>query len=502
MPDIKDRPFYTDKSGRDQNRMKSSFRFLLGGIGFFLCLMLVYEANLKPAFAGGVPPQNTIAAADPVASTGQDRLGAKQEHFATDPGPDAYFRRLMLPGAILLATVFAFVLITIFIRTPKADGSAKTVPVGSPLTVESPGGFGCHVLTAEDRPISRPDRISVFFKNVIENLHPAYFAMVMSTGIVSIAIYHQGAVLIAKTLFVLNIFAYLVLGALYIARMILFTERFRSDFQDHTVGMGFFTAVVASSVLGSQTLLLTGCFAVAGVLWSVTLALWLCLTYGVFTGLITKEKKPGIAEGINGGWLLAIVATQAVSVLSSALAPFFILYRELMLFLALIAWLFGGMLYIWVISLIFYRYLFFQFSPQDLTPPYWINMGAVAISTLGGVGLIAQAAPQSFLFGLLPFLKGLTLLFWATATWWIPMLIILGIWRHGHRRFPLTYNPLFWGAVFPLGMYTACTHRLAEVIQAPILAIIPKGFVFLAAAAWISTFAGMAHAIWAGWRRS
>src|SRR5215211_6435053 len=49
---------------------------------------------------------------------------------------------------------------------------------------------------------------------------------------------------------------------------------------------------------------------------------------------------------------------------------------------------------------------------------------------------------------LLPFLKGMTLLFWATATWWIPVLVILGIWRHLIRRFPFRYDPLYWGAVF------------------------------------------------------
>jgi len=52
-------------------------------------------------------------------------------------------------------------------------------------------------------------------------------------------------------------------------------------------------------------------------------------------------------------------------------------------------WLWGGMLYIWMISLIFYRYTFFKFSPGDLQPPYWINMGAMAISTLAGARLIA-----------------------------------------------------------------------------------------------------------------
>ena len=41
-------------------------------------------------------------------------------------------------------------------------------------------------------------------------------------------------------------------------------------------------------------------------------------------------------------------------------------------------------MYISIISLIFYRYMFFKFSPADFVPSYWINMGAMAISTLAG----------------------------------------------------------------------------------------------------------------------
>jgi tellurite resistance protein TehA-like permease len=152
-------------------------------------------------------------------------------------------------------------------------------------------------------------------------------------------------------------------------------------------------------------------------------------------------------------------------------------------------WLGGGMLYVWIISLIFYRYTFFALLPSELAPPYWINMGAVAISTLAGALLVMAAPGSPLLTSLTPFLKGLSLLFWSTATWWIPMLVILGIWRHAYQRFPFTYDPLYWGAVFPLGMYTVCTIRLSQALDVPMLMTLGRSFVFVALFAWVTVAA-------------
>ena len=334
----------------------------------------------------------------------------------------------------------------------------------------------------------------------IATLSPAYFALVMATGIVSNASHLLGMPRVAIALFWLNIVCFTILVVLTAARLAMFPRRFLADLIDHKRGVGFFTTVAACCVLGVQFLLIGEMRPVAIALWCLGIVLWVLLTYTIFTSFAVKETKPSLADGIHGGWLVSVVATQSVSLLGGMLAEGFGPYREYILFFSLAMWLGGGMTYIWIISLIFYRYSFFPMSPADLAPPYWINMGAMAISTLAGTILISAATDSALLSQLLPFLKGFTLFFWATATWWIPMLVILGVWRHVYKRFPLVYDPQYWGAVFPLGMYTACTFRLAAAIHMPLLGAVSQYFIFVALTAWgltfIALFYSLSTALW------
>ncbi len=326
----------------------------------------------------------------------------------------------------------------------------------------------------------------------LRDLQPGGFALVMATGIVSIAAALPGMRLVAVPMFWFNVGAYALLAILTIARVLAYPALVRRDLMDHRQGPSFFTAVAGTCVLGSQCVVIYDWYPAATVLWAWGILLWLGLTYAIFTGLTIKRNKPSLAQGISGGWLLAIVATQSVAALSAQLSSTFGPYRIVVNFFALAMWLWGGMLYIWMISLIFYRYTFFEFSADDLTPPYWINMGAMAISTLVGAILIVNTPHAPFLRSILPFLKGFTIFFWATGTWWIPMLAILAVWRHAYRKFPLAYDPLYWGAVFPLGMYTVATYEAAQAMEElRFLAIIPRGFVWLAMTAWVIVFCGL-----------
>jgi len=331
----------------------------------------------------------------------------------------------------------------------------------------------------------RPDRL--------KTLHPAYFALVMATGIVAIATHLHGVPVIPTVLFWLNIVFFAGLIAATVARLRRYPRAFAADIRSHSRGVGFFTAVAALGVFGNQLVLQMQAVSLAAGCWAAAVVLWPMVLYGIFAVLTVKPDKPGLVEGLNGAWLTSVVATQSVSILTVLILPSGVgadLQQPLM-FLALILWLGGGALYLWLITLIFYRYTFLPMMPEDLTPPYWINMGAVAISTLAGATLSSQSALSPVVMELATFVKGFTLFFWAIGTLWIPMLVVLGIWRYLIRGVPFTYDPLYWGGVFPLGMYSVCTYRLSEMLNVPFLLPLSRAFMIIAVAAWVATLGGL-----------
>jgi len=331
--------------------------------------------------------------------------------------------------------------------------------------------------------ISKLDRAAL-------NLFPGYFAMVMATGAASIASSLLSMGLVAMILLGINTAFYLALVSLTLVRLLRHAGAFIDDMRNHARGPGFFTIVAGTCILASQYLIVLDAQRIAVGLWGFAAALWVVITYWFFVAVVVRPRKPNLEKGINGAWLLASVATQALSVLT-ALIPWPEPISSNMLFLALSLHLIGAMLYLAIIPLIFYRLTFLRLEMSALTPPYWINMGAVAIATLAGSTLLLASDGDLLLGQFRSFVTGFTVFFWAAASWWIPLLIGLTAWRHLVARFPLEYDPQYWGMVFPLAMYTTGSLRLMDVLDLEFLRFIPATFIWLALSAWLATVFGM-----------
>lgn len=94
------------------------------------------------------------------------------------------------------------------------------------------------------------------FLTMLEAQAPANFAMVMSTGIVSVALHLLDYPIGARLLFWLNAALCVGLALLYIIRLFVFPKRFVQDFRSHGAGPGFLTVVAGICILGNQFVLL------------------------------------------------------------------------------------------------------------------------------------------------------------------------------------------------------------------------------------------------------
>jgi tellurite resistance protein TehA-like permease len=326
----------------------------------------------------------------------------------------------------------------------------------------------------------------------LKTLHPAYFAMVMATGIVAISAHLHDIPVVAGILFWLNALFLAGLLAATGARLLRYPRDVAADLRSHSRAVGFFTIVAALAVFGAQLDLQRGEARLAAVFWAVAAILWAVMTYGVLGLLMAKADKPRLGDGLNGGWLVIVVAPQSVVLLTVLVVSHGLLagLAPSLMFMALVLWLVGGVLYLWITTLIFYRYTFEAMAPEDFSPADWIDMGAAAISALAGATLVQHASLSPLVAEVVPFAKGLTLFLWGIATWWIPLLMVLSAWRTLISGLPIAYGALDWSGVFPLGMYSVSTYSLMEILDAPFLAGLSMAFTIIALAAWLLTLLG------------
>ena len=325
--------------------------------------------------------------------------------------------------------------------------------------------------------------------NPIATLFPGYFALVMATGIIAIAAKQQKIDWLADSLYAVAAVSHAVLAVLIVVRLVSYPRRLIADLTSHAKGFGFLTIVAGTNVLASASALIHGWWTVAEILWWCSLPLYVVLVYTALISDVLRRDKPALGAGINGSWFLLTVATESVAVFGALLLgrhP-----SDFLAFMCVAAFCLGLVLYLIVMTMVFLRWTFQPLEPTEADPPAWIAAGAVAITVLAGSNLLAARAVSPRIDRLAPLIEGLVTLAWATATFWFPVMVAIGVWRHIVRHVALRYHPSYWSLVFPLGMYGAATFKMRAVIKLEQLEWAPKITLAVALTAWAAAFAGL-----------
>jgi len=335
------------------------------------------------------------------------------------------------------------------------------------------------VTSGSDGRTGEPGRAAA----AVRGLHPGYFAFVMATGIISTGTYLLGPSWLSRALLAIASAGLVVLAVALAARLVLFRSSVVADIKTPDRVFGFFTITAGLDVLGVR-FAFAGHPLVTAILAMVAAAIWLVLTYGVPASLLLARTSDSVLGGVNGSWLLWIVATQSLSIAAADLVGAWPSQAGLLAPASAALWSVGLLLYLMIVALILLRWLTVPMTPATLGPPYWILMGATAISVFAGARNLALPRTIPVIEATASFTQGFSFALWAFGTWWIPLLVILGLWRHVRRQWPLTYEPTMWGIVFPLGMYSVATLAFGKATHLAFMHPIAHVMLWVAVAAW------------------
>jgi len=311
----------------------------------------------------------------------------------------------------------------------------------------------------------------------------------MATGSCSTALLDVGHPRSSAALLAVAVVAFFLLVAALAWRAIRYRSRLLADLGAPEKAFAFFTFTAGCNVLAAR-LLADGHRAIAIALAVLGGLAWLALSYTIPVRLILGPRPQPVLAGVNGTWFIWVVGTQSIAVTWAMLDQAGGAQARIAPLVAVLLWSVGVVLYLVVATLVLTRLLLVEVRPADLTPPYWVTMGATAITVLAAAKILGMA-PSPPVAATSAAVQGPAVALWAFGNWPIPRLVAFGIWRHVLNRVRLEYVPTLWSIVFPLGMYAVASMELGSVANLPLVAGIGRVWTWVAIAAWLAVFAGL-----------
>jgi tellurite resistance protein TehA-like permease len=290
------------------------------------------------------------------------------------------------------------------------------------------------------------------------HIDPASGAVVMGTGIVSVALALEGLEALSRILLGAAALEWTALGLVLVCRALRERARLRRDARTPSA----LTGVAATAVLGTR-------FTELGWVWagSAMLAMAFALWCALLAPVLSHWTTPTV-----GASLMLAVSTESLAVLAATIADG-----------ERAAWLLDASVAPFVLGLAFYAFVMARFDRRELMRgrgDQWVTGGALAISTLAAGHIILAARGLRAMDGMHAEFNLFSLILWAMSVAWLPVLVGSEVLRPR-----LAYDVRRWSTVFPIGMYAACSDLIGTTAAEPAITEFGRVWSWAGVAAWL-----------------
>jgi C4-dicarboxylate transporter/malic acid transport protein len=346
---------------------------------------------------------------------------------------------------------------------------------------------------------------------IVRQFTPNWFTVTMGTGILALALNQiplavPGIRVVAEGLWVLNIFLFLLISALYAARWILFFNQARRIF-GHSVMSMFLGAIPMGLATIINGLLAFGvrrwgdaAVSVAHSLWWLDMAL--AVACGVLIPFLMFTRQDHSMEKMTAVWLLPVVAAEVAAASAGTLVPHLADPHSAlrMLVLGYALWAFSVPIAMSILVILVMRLVLHSLPSRDMAASGMLSLGPIGTGALGLL-LLGADAPKVFTAAGMPGLGDVAAgvgvvggaIMWGYGAWWL-MLTMLTTSRYLREGMP--FNLGWWGFTFPLGVYSVATLALARQTHLDFIMNIGEALVVCLAVFWIVIFARTLHGVW------
>ena len=310
-------------------------------------------------------------------------------------------------------------------------------------------------------------------REVIRQFTPNWFAVVMGTGVLALAVPQSMPWLagVAEGLWWLAIGLFVLFSLLYGARWLMFFDEARRIFTHSTVSMFFGTIPMALATLLNGALAFglarfgDGILPWVEALWWLDVAL--ALLCGVAIPFLMFTRQEHSIDQMTAVWLLPVVAAEVAAAsggllavhLDDAARQFQVLITSYVLWAVSLPVAFS------ILTILILRMALHKLPPAHMAASSWLALGPIGTGALGML-LLGGDAPAIFaangLAGFGEIARGLGLIagivLWGCGFWWLLTAVLITL-RHLHQGMP--FNLGWWGFTFPLGVYALATLKLA-----------------------------------------